>query len=350
MTETDDGAPLIIAHRGASGQAPENTIAAIEEAIRQSADFVEVDLQLTRDGKVVLVHDATLTRTSDAAEVFPDRDPWRVNDFTLDELRTLDAGSWFGPAFAGERIPTLREALEVMDGRIGMWLELKSPRLHPGLEKATAEILRSTPGGWLTEQGTCVATCFDAASLDTFAAEVAGAIPCGQLASTVPSDEDLRAIAGRATYFIPDCRAVRPGEVARIRAAGLGAVFWTPNDPVMLSSLVMQGAAGLIGNYPGLAGKVASGRYRAPESGLLLETLIGSDDGRCTAVLRNLGPEPIDVTGWQLRGDPAAISWTGRPETIIAPGQAHAVEVARTDSIALHRPDGALVDVTGRVS
>lgn len=341
----------IVAHRGASGQAPENTIAAIDEAVRQGADFVEVDAQLCKDGEPVIMHDGTLARTTNAAEVFPDRAPWRVEDFTLEELRRLDAGAWFDPSFTGQGIPTLREILDVMRGRIGLWLELKRPRPNDGLEKAVAEVLRSTPGDWLTEPGRCVATSFDNAALTRFAEQIEYAVPFGQLNSTVPDDDTLRELASWVTYYIPDCRALEPGDLVRIRAAGISSAFWTPNDAVTISSLVTQGAAALIGNYPALIDDVLRGRRTVPESGLALERLTTAGDG-CVAVLRNVGTEPVDVDGWQLRGDPAHLLWSGSwsgAATAVPGGAAVEIELAvRTDSAALHAPDGTLVDVVSR--
>ena len=105
-----------IAHRGASSEAPENTLAAVRRAVQLGADMVEVDVQRTCDGVLVLMHDATLTRTTDAADVLPDRAPWSVADLAYAEVRRLDAGRWMSPRFAGERVPTLVEVLRLLDG------------------------------------------------------------------------------------------------------------------------------------------------------------------------------------------------------------------------------------------
>lgn len=119
--------PVVIAHRGASGEAPENTLAAFSAALDQGADLIETDVRRTADGALVLFHDDDLLRTTDAAQVFPGRSPWRPRDFTLDELRRLDAGSWNDERFAGQRIPTVEEALDLVRGRAGLLLELKRP-------------------------------------------------------------------------------------------------------------------------------------------------------------------------------------------------------------------------------
>src|SRR3984957_14426501 len=95
---------LLIAHRGASGHAPENTLAAFRKAIAQGVAFIETDLQLTKDARLVAIHDETVNRTTTGHGA--------VHDLSLYDLRKLDAGSWFGSEFAGERIPTLEEILE----------------------------------------------------------------------------------------------------------------------------------------------------------------------------------------------------------------------------------------------
>src|SRR5438045_6829088 len=159
-----------IAHRGASAYAPEHTAAAYRLAIEQHADFVEQDLGVTRDSELICIHDDTLERTTNAAEVVPDRGSsdarvgaglhWLVNDFTLDEIRRLDAGKWFKPEFAGARLQTFQEAIDLVRGKAGLYPELKSPQLYKsrgidqvklfvdvirknGLEKP--ESLRTTP-------------------------------------------------------------------------------------------------------------------------------------------------------------------------------------------------------------
>jgi glycerophosphoryl diester phosphodiesterase len=138
--------PLLIAHRGASGYAPEHTLAAYRIAIEQGADFVEQDLQITKDGVLVCMHDPEMSRTTNVAEVFPDRatlrDPeetgkprrgYFVIDFTLAEIKRLDAGAWFNRVnafaaraeFVGQRVPTLAETIAFVGARAGLYIELK---------------------------------------------------------------------------------------------------------------------------------------------------------------------------------------------------------------------------------
>lgn len=134
----------VIAHRGASAYAPENTMPSFELAVRQQAGVVEHDLQITKDGVLVCLHDATLERTTNVRDVFPERgrdvhEPqgtirrWFVHEFTLAETRQLDAGSWFASGFANTRIPTFDELLEWARNRVGVLTEIKDVELYDRL-------------------------------------------------------------------------------------------------------------------------------------------------------------------------------------------------------------------------
>ena len=133
----------LIAHRGASGYAPEHTAAAYQLAIAQGADFVEQDLAVTKDGILICLHDASLERTTNVEQLFPDRvstqtiegttrKAWLANDFTLAEIKRLDAGSWFDPKFKDEKILTFDEAVALIRGKAGMFPELKTPEIYAG--------------------------------------------------------------------------------------------------------------------------------------------------------------------------------------------------------------------------
>jgi len=132
---------LLVAHRGASAYAPEHSADAYRLAIAQGADFVEQDLAVTKDGVLVSIHDLTLERTTDVEEVFPTRfveekagdkvlRRWPVHDFTLAEIKRLDAGSWMDRKFAGTRILTFQEAIDLVRGKAGLYPELKDPEFY----------------------------------------------------------------------------------------------------------------------------------------------------------------------------------------------------------------------------
>jgi len=127
----------VVAHRGASAYAPEHTAAAYKLAIEMGADFVEQDLAVTKDGVLICLHDPTLERTTNVEEIFPNRTTmlagkrvWLANDFTIDEIKRLDAGSWFDKKFAAEKILTFDEAVAIVKGKAGMFPEIKDPEIY----------------------------------------------------------------------------------------------------------------------------------------------------------------------------------------------------------------------------
>jgi glycerophosphoryl diester phosphodiesterase len=128
--------PLVVAHRGASGNAPENTMAAFRRAIQQGADMIELDVRMTKDFHVIVHHDRTVKRTTGR--------PGYVWDLTLQQIRMLDAGSWFHPRFAGEQIPTLRQVLEMLPEHMMVNIEVKTdgdPRQRLALEEVCILII-----------------------------------------------------------------------------------------------------------------------------------------------------------------------------------------------------------------
>jgi len=132
--------PHVIAHRGFSAVAPENTLAAFRKAIDIGADMIELDVLLSKDGEVVVIHDSKVNRTTDGIGL--------VRNLTLKELKRLDAGSWFDRAFSGERIPTLAEVFELAKGRILLNVEIKSGAVLPqgfqvsnGIEERVARLV-----------------------------------------------------------------------------------------------------------------------------------------------------------------------------------------------------------------
>jgi glycerophosphoryl diester phosphodiesterase len=227
--------PWNIAHRGAAAYAPENTIPAYTLAADQGAHFVEIDPQRTKDGQLVSLHDITLERTTDVARVFPDRarpapddaerrPRWWLDDFTLEELRRLDAGTWFDPGFAGTRIPTFEEIIRAVRGRTGIFIELKSPERYPGIEAEMMALLEShglhLPGADLRTP--IVVQSFSVPSIQTLA-DLETTLPLHVLvpardADVWMSDEGLRRIQGFATGISPEKPTL---DVPRVDREGL---------------------------------------------------------------------------------------------------------------------------------
>jgi glycerophosphoryl diester phosphodiesterase len=233
--------PWLIAHRGASAYAPENTVPALRLAAEQGADFVEFDLQLTKDRQIVLLHDTSLERTTDVEAVFPDRfrstgdgaqatRRWMLADLTLAEVRRLDAGAWFDEKFRGTRIPTFGETIDAMRGRSGLFIEIKSPELYEGIERL---ILNELEAKGLARPGADPRTpvllqSFSESSLRIFAATLGTKLPIHFLvgardAAPWLTTEGLTKLKTFATGISPEkvIVAQQPEAMARARQMGL---------------------------------------------------------------------------------------------------------------------------------
>ncbi|NJQ02184.1 glycerophosphodiester phosphodiesterase [Streptomyces zingiberis] len=262
------GDPVVVAHRGASGYAPENTLAAADKADELGTLWVENDVQRTRDGALVVIHDTTLARTTNVEEVFPDRAPWNVADFTLREIRQLDAGSWFSAEYAGERIPTLREFLRTLTrNRQNLLLETKAPELYPGIERQILRELRWT--GWLSPyhvRSKLIVQSFSAESVKAVH-EQRPDVKTGFLGT--PAVADLPAYAEFTDQINPSFRTVTAEYVAavhRLKGAHgkpLELLTWTVNDGPTAASLAGLGVDGIITNHPDVVAKAVGGRTAA---------------------------------------------------------------------------------------
>lgn len=242
--------PIQAAHRGASAYAPENTLAAARLAVELGCHLVETDVQRSRDGVLVLVHDTTLARTTDAATVFPDRAPWRVGDFSHEELLRLDAGSWRGKIFVGEPIPTLGQLVEQLDGtQTGLLLEVKAPHLYPGIERDVAAEL-DRHAGWVraaAPTGRLVVQSFDWECMRALR-EHLPEVPVGLLGA--PDVGDLPELAAWVTQVNPEFTRCSDDYVERLHAHGLDVLTWTVDDPVQMRAALDSGVDGVITNRP----------------------------------------------------------------------------------------------------
>ncbi|GAA4934156.1 hydrolase [Streptomonospora halophila] len=251
-------AVLDVAHRGASAYAPENTLAAVDAANRLDATTVELDVQRTADGELVIMHDTTLERTTDAEDVFPGRDSYAVADLTLAEIRRLDAGSWFGSAFAGEPVPTLDEALRrLRRHRLNLLLELKSPELSPGIEAEIAADLRKSPY-WSAPRPSwrwprLVIQSFDWESMRR-SQDLLPRVPHGLLGK-VPAEE-IGDYAGWADQINPNHTAIDADYVQLVHEAGMEVHTYTVNEPRDMRTAIGKGVDGLISDRPDVARQV----------------------------------------------------------------------------------------------
>ncbi|WP_307843319.1 glycerophosphodiester phosphodiesterase family protein [Arthrobacter sp. MSA 4-2] len=246
-----EGRTTVIAHRGASADAPENTLPAVDLGAAVKADFVEIDVQRTLDGELVVIHDTTLGRTTDVETKFPGRAPYRVADFTYAEISTLDAGSWFGPGFAGTQVPTLQQVLDTLHGRAGLLLEVKSPELYPGIGADIAAELDSE--GWLkadARAGRLVVQSFNWDFMREFNA-LAPEVPAGLLGGP-PAPAEYAELSTWADQINPSHTRVTSAFVDLVHQYGMETWPYTVDDPQRMRALTALGVDGIITNKPAL--------------------------------------------------------------------------------------------------
>jgi glycerophosphoryl diester phosphodiesterase len=230
-------APLVVAHRGASAYAPENTIAAYELALDQGADALEIDVHLSRDDQPVVIHDFTLERTTDGRG--------RVRDLTVSELKRLDAGSWFGSRHRGERIQTLQEVLERFRERTQFVVELKAgSEVYPGIEEQVVSLLRAC----VAEERSLVFSF----NLDTLAKirEISPGMRTGALVTHPPFDP--AAVKSVATALCPAAHLFTADAAAEARTAGLETYVWVVNDAAAMDRMTDLGVTGILTDRPDL--------------------------------------------------------------------------------------------------
>lgn len=256
-----------VAHRGASAHAPENTLAAITDGVARDADMVEVDVQRTADGELILMHDTDLVRTTDAEEKFPDHGSYAISDFTMDEVRQLDAGSWFDESFAGEPVPTLAEALALLReaNDVGLLLEVKEPARYPGIEPEVADELGRDPW-WLQpappqQAHRLVIQSFDWASMQR-SHDLLPDIPHGLLGRV--DEADIPEYAAWANQINPGYPTIDAAYVEAVHEANLEIYVYTVNDAENMRAQIANGVDGIITNYPDvLAGVIDEGSQPA---------------------------------------------------------------------------------------
>jgi len=255
-----------VAHRGASADAPENTLAAVRQAIAGDSDLVELDVQRSKDGALVLLHDTTLARTTDVRRVFPNRAPWLVSDFSLAEIQRLDAGGWKSRDHAGERVPTLAEVIEVVRrSRVGLQLELKAVALHPGIVPETVATLRETPGyvARATAARRLVVQSFDHEAMHAHK-ELEPSVPVGLLGA--PARYLLPELATWADQVNPSHWAADASYVAAVHDQGMACLVWTVNRVAAMRRVLNMGVDGVITDRPDVLHRVLAGRFSSHDS------------------------------------------------------------------------------------
>jgi glycerophosphoryl diester phosphodiesterase len=228
-----------IAHRGASGHAPENTMAAFRHAVELGARFIETDLQITRDAQVIAMHDFTLDRTTTGKG--------QTHLLTLDQIRALDAGSWFGAGsgtYAGEHVPTLNEILDfAKEQDIIFYLEIKSGPAW-GVEHAVVATLRDR-----NASAQVVILSFDPSALDSVH-RLDSTMMTGLLCEHPSNDLVERTVRAGARQLVAAGELITSAVVEKAHRAGLQVVAWTINDVEQLQRLIAAGVNGIITDFP----------------------------------------------------------------------------------------------------
>ena len=236
----------MVAHRGASGYAPENTIRAFETALAMNVRYIELDVHMSLDGEIVVIHDPKVDRTTNGKGA--------VGNLTLSQLRNLDAGSWFNrlhprkarAEFAGVGVPTLQEIIDLLKStETGLYVEIKDPELYPEtLESRIISLLER-----MQFERKSVLLSFSAGSI----VKVKDLDPTIQTALLVTSpklDPVSEAADLGANELAIRHTLLTPGIVQKARAKGLGVSVWTVNSEAAIRRVIALGADRIISNYP----------------------------------------------------------------------------------------------------
>lgn len=242
MSSSAKRRPTIIAHRGASAVAPEGTRAAIREAVRAGAEMVELDVQMTRDGRLVIFHDDRLERTTSGTG--------RVAETRYHDLARLDIGTWFHPRFAGERVLLVSQVVRMIPPRMRLNLELKRTARGAALLRGLRRLVRRAGAA-----GRLLLSSFDPGLLRPLGpAGLARALICRRGA-----DQSLaQAVRLGCVAWHPAHHLVTRARVARAHRAGLRVHAWTVDDPRRARALIRLGVDGIFTNHPARLRRVLS--------------------------------------------------------------------------------------------
>jgi glycerophosphoryl diester phosphodiesterase len=247
----------VFAHRGAAGKAPENTMAAFKQAIADKTDWIELDVQESKDGIVMVIHDSDVMKLAGASP--------KIWESTAEELQKLDIGSWFDPKFAGERIPTLKEVLQEVKGKVKVLIELKYYGHDDALEQKVVDIVE--------EMG--MANDVAVMSLKPAQVEKIKALrpewESGILLSKVLGDISQMDV----DFLAVNLGMMHPSFIKRTHEVGKKLYVWTADDPITVFKMLTYGADGIITNEPEMARKVIEERNDLkPIERLILHTAV----------------------------------------------------------------------------
>ncbi|MGL5918536.1 MAG: glycerophosphodiester phosphodiesterase [Cetobacterium sp.] len=228
----------ILAHRGASGTAPENTIAAFKKALIDGCDGFEFDVQQTKDRKLVVFHDWTLERTSNGSGY--------LRDYTLEELKKLDAGSWFSEQFIGERIPTLKEVLDIIPDNLLINIELKE---EYSIERGTENLLLDTIKNY--KHKNIIVSSFSHNLLKNLK-DLDKSVKIGLLVEShlLNLDKYIDSLGFEITAYHPSKNFISIKDIEYLRAKNIDINVWTVNSIIDMNNLKKMGVTRVITNYP----------------------------------------------------------------------------------------------------
>lgn len=245
---------LNIAHRGASGHAPEHTLESYETGQKMTGNYIEIDLQMTKDGELIAMHDDDVSRTTNGKG--------KVKDFTLDEVKALDAGSWFNeenpdmaqPVFSNAQVPTLDEIIDRFGADANYYIETKTPDEYPGMVKELKSVLdKHGLIGPNVSTGTVIIQSFSKKSLKEVH-NIDASIPLIQLITYKDtaeiSNKEIKDIKAYAVGIGVSFRTLTKEYVNNVRDAGLLLHSYTVNKKADMERLISWGVTGIFTNYP----------------------------------------------------------------------------------------------------
>ncbi|WP_174731127.1 glycerophosphodiester phosphodiesterase [Mesobacillus harenae] len=240
--------PLIVAHRGAARYFPENTFLSFNKAVEMGADFLEMDVQMSKDGHLVVIHDVTVNRTTNGKG--------RIFELTFEQLSKLNAGNKGSLPQPETRLPSFSEVLDQYAGKIGLLIELKNPELYSGIEKKMAEELKSRGLDQLNK-GEIIIQSFNKNTLLNFHQELP-TIPLGLLIKRfqgASNEGELNKLSKYVNYLNPKYSILTKSLVRRAHKHGLKVIVWTIKDKTMAEKAFKLNVDGIVTDYLELPSK-----------------------------------------------------------------------------------------------
>jgi len=244
----EDNIPAVVAHRGGANLAPENTLAAFKKALQLGVDMIEIDIEQTSDSVLVVIHDTKVDRTTNGQGA--------VDSLSYDQIKGLDCGSWFDTKYKNERIPTLDQVLELVDGIATVLIEIKSgDERYPGIERRTVEIIHKYRArSWTIVQSFNKESVLRVKALDQEIKSyylLGGTFASYYEQYILPSKDPGKANFGFDGLAVHHA-ALNNTNIEKIKQCGLEVFTWTVDDPLEMERMISAGVNGIITDSPDL--------------------------------------------------------------------------------------------------